>query len=82
MRAEAFERVIETAAQMFVKRLLGAGFVLELHRLVENAPVAGLLEVSGDAEDEPVRVVVEIRCRCRCSRVWSAVDIGGTRRRF
>ena len=59
VRAEAFERVIEAAAQVFVKRLLGAGLVLELHRLVEDAPVAGFLEVSRDAEDEPVRVVVE-----------------------
>ena len=45
VRTDAFERVIETAAQVLVKRLLGAGFVLELHRLVENAPVAGFLEV-------------------------------------
>ena len=59
VRAEAFEGVIETAAQVFVKRLLGAGLVLELHRLVEDAPVAGFLEVGRDAEDQPVRVVVE-----------------------
>ena len=59
VRAEAFERVIEAAAQVFVERLLGAGLVLELHRLVEDAPVAGFLEVGRDAEDEPVRVVVE-----------------------
>ena len=59
VRAEAFERVIETAAQVLVERLFGAGFVFELHRFVEDAPVAGFLEVGGDAEDEPVRIVVE-----------------------
>jgi len=44
---------------VFVKRLLGARFVFELHRFVEDAPVAGFLEVGRDAQDEPVRIVVE-----------------------
>jgi hypothetical protein len=33
--------------------------IVEGHRLVEDRPVAGLLEVAGDTEDEPQRVVVE-----------------------
>ena len=59
VRTDTFEGVIETAAQVFVKRLLGARFVFELHRFVEDAPVAGFLEVGRDAQDEPVRIVVE-----------------------
>ena len=59
VRAEAFQGVIEAAAQVLVERLLGAGFVLEGHRLVQDAPVAGFLEVGRDAQDEPVRIVVE-----------------------
>jgi len=50
--AEAFESVMATAAQVFVERALGTGFVLERHRFVQDAPVAGFLEVGGDAEDE------------------------------
>ena len=38
---------------------LGLRVVVERHLLVEDREVAGLLEVRGDAEDEPERIVVE-----------------------
>ena len=38
---------------------LGAGLVVVRHRLVEDARVAGLLDVGGHAQDQPQRVVVE-----------------------
>jgi hypothetical protein len=59
VRPEPLQRVAEAALQVLVERLLGAGLVVVGHRLVEDAPVAGLLEIGGDADDEPVRIVVE-----------------------
>ena len=56
---EAVERVVEAALQVLVERLLGAGLVVVGDRLVEDRPVAGLLEVGRDADDQPVRIVVE-----------------------
>ncbi len=60
MRAKPFERVMETAPQVLIQRLRAARLVVELDRLVENAPVAGLFQVGRDANDQPVRIVVEV----------------------
>ena len=57
--AEAGKRVVETALEVIVERLFRAGLVVELDRLVEDAPVACFFEVGADAEYEPVRIVVE-----------------------
>ena len=60
MRSQAVERVLEAALQVLVERLLGARLIVVGHRLVENAPVAGLLDIGGNADDQPVRIVVEV----------------------
>src|ERR1017187_11008996 len=59
MRAKALQRIAEAASQVIAEWDLGAGFVVELHRLLEDAPIPGLFQVRGDADDEPVRIVVE-----------------------
>jgi hypothetical protein len=41
------------------QRRFGAGGVVERNHLVENAAVAGFLQVGGHAHDQPERVVVE-----------------------
>jgi len=51
---------METAPQVLIQRLRAARLVVELDRLVENAPVAGLFQVGRDANDQPVRIVVEV----------------------
>src|ERR1039458_4134360 len=58
--AETLQRVAEAALQVLVERLLGAGLIVVLHRLIQDAPVASLLQIRRDAHDEPVRIVVEI----------------------
>ena len=60
VRPQPVQRVTEAAPQVLVERLLRAGLVVVLHRLVQNAPVAGLFQIRGDANDQPVRIVVEI----------------------
>ena len=49
----------KAALQVVVERRLGARLVVVRHRLVQDAPVAGLLQIRGDAHDEPERIVVE-----------------------
>ena len=46
-------------AHVVVERRLGAVGVVPRHGLVEDRAVAGLLDVGGDGEDQPQRVVVE-----------------------
>ena len=60
MRPKAVERVLEAALQVLVERLLGARLIVVRHRLVEDAPVARLLEIGRHADDQPVRIVVEV----------------------
>src|SRR5450755_1612752 len=45
---------------MFIERLLGARLIVELHRLVEDAPVARLFQICPDSYNQPVGVVIEI----------------------
>ena len=59
MLPKPLQRVAEAAMQMLVERLLGAGLVVVGRLLVENAPIAGLLQIGRHAEDEPMRIVVE-----------------------
>ncbi len=58
---EPGQRVLDGAAQVVVQRRLAAGGVVVRDGLVEDRPVAGLLEIGGDREHEPQRVVVEPR---------------------
>ncbi len=60
MRPKAIERVLETALQVFVERLLGARLIVVGNGLVEDAPIARFLDIGGDADDQPVRIVVEV----------------------
>ena len=59
MGAETLERVMEAALEMLVERRFGAGYVVVGHRLVEDAPVAGFLNIGANADDQPVGIVVE-----------------------
>ena len=45
---------------MLVQRLLGTRLVVVRHWLVEDAPVARLFEIGGNADNQPVRIVVEV----------------------
>ena len=57
MRADPVERVTDGPLQVTVEGRLAR--VAERDRLLEDGRVAGLLQVGGDAEHEPERVVVE-----------------------
>src|SRR5512142_419240 len=59
MWPKPLDRVAEAAAQMLVERLLRTRFVVERNRLVKNAEIAGFFQISGDGENQPVRVVIE-----------------------
>ena len=59
MRSKPGQRVAEASLQVFIERLLRAGLVVILDRLVENAPVARLLQIRRHAHDQPERIVVE-----------------------
>src|SRR5471032_2776343 len=59
MRPKPLQRVAEASLKVLVKRLLRARLVVIRNRFVENAPVAGLLQVCGHADDEPMWIVVE-----------------------
>ena len=60
VRAETVECILDRAPKMLVERRFGTRLVVEHHRLVEDREVAGLLEIGGDADDQPVRIVVEV----------------------
>jgi len=60
VRADALERIGQAALQMFVKRGFTAGLIVIRDHLVKNRPVAGLLEISAGAEDQPEGIVIEI----------------------
>ncbi len=60
MRSQPIQGVAQTPLEVLVKGLLAAGPVLIDHRFVQDAPVAGLLQVGSHAQDQPQRVVVEI----------------------
>jgi hypothetical protein len=60
VRAEPVERILDRAAQVLVEGRLGARLVVEHDRLFEDREVAGLLEIGGNADDQPVRIVVEV----------------------
>ena len=55
------DRIADAAAQMLQERYFRALFVIERRRLVQDREVAGLLDVSRGAGDEPERIVVEAR---------------------
>jgi hypothetical protein len=59
VRPKALQGVVEAALQVLVERHFRARLVVVGHRLVEDAPVAGLFEIGRDADDEPVGIVVE-----------------------
>jgi len=59
MRAESFERVADSPLEMLVQRRLAALPVVVWNGLVQEACIAGLLEVRSGSEDEPKRVIVE-----------------------
>ncbi len=60
MRPQAVYRVLEAALQVLVERLLGAWFIVVGNRFVEDAPIARFLDIGGHADDQPVRIVVEV----------------------
>ena len=55
MRSKPVESVAEAALQVLIERRFGAGFVVVRNGLVENAPVASLLQIGSDAHDQPMR---------------------------
>ena len=61
MRPEAFQRIAQAAAEVVVKRRLGARDIVVGDRLVQQRRVAGLFQVGGHCEHEPQGVVVEAR---------------------
>ena len=60
MRAEIVDDVVERYLEMFQHGLCNGHIVVVGHHLVQNAPVAGLLDVCGNGENEPQRVVGEV----------------------
>ena len=59
VRAQMRPGIVEAAAQMLQQRLCQRRIVVKVHRLVEDAPVAGLPQIGVRAGDEPERIVVE-----------------------
>ena len=59
MGTEPLERVAQGALQVLVQGTLRARLVVVRDRLVEDPAIARLLDVGGDSEDQPQRVVVE-----------------------
>ena len=59
MRAEALQCIREAALKVVIERRFRTGLIVVRDGLVEDAPVSGLLQISRDADDEPMRIVVE-----------------------
>ena len=59
VRAAVLHREVHRTAQMLEQRLLGAFRVVERHRFVQDAGVAGFGQVSEHRGDQPQRIVVE-----------------------
>ena len=60
MRTEVVYDVVEGNLQVLEHGLCNGHIVVVGHHLIENAPVAGLLYVSGNGKNEPQRVVGEV----------------------
>ena len=60
MRSQALQRVLDTALEMLIQRLLAARLIFVRDHLVQDAPIAGLLDVSRHAQHQPQRIVVKI----------------------
>ncbi len=54
-----FENVMEGPPEVFEEAADVVGVVVERHRRVEDREIAGLLDVGGDALDQPEGIVVE-----------------------
>src|SRR5208282_4870025 len=52
MRSKTLQRVTEAALQMLVERRLGAGRIVIGYPLIQDAPIAGLLQIGGDADNQ------------------------------
>ena len=60
MRAETVERVLDAPLKVLVERRLGTRLVVIRHRLGQDRPVAGFLQIRGHAQDQPEGIVVEV----------------------
>src|SRR3954467_9629345 len=59
MRPKPVECISETPLEVLVERRFRSCFVIVGNELIENAPVARLLDVSCDANNQPMRIVIK-----------------------
>jgi hypothetical protein len=60
MRPQSLEGVLKTSLQVLIERPLGSRNVIVGYQFLENAPISRFLEVGGDPQDQPVRIVIEV----------------------